>query len=60
MGGYAKLKQGTPQLERRGTSVVALPAFSKRKRELDDNIPEQKYFFTLLKNGQTCSDTQLP
>lgn len=55
-----KPKQGIPQLERGGTPGVAFRVFSKRKRELDDNIPEQNYFFPLLKNAQTCSDTQIP
>lgn len=40
---YAKLKQDTPQLERGGTSVVAFLVFLKRKRELDDNIPDQNF-----------------
>lgn len=39
---------------------MAFPVFSKRKRELDDNIPEHKCFFTLLKTALTCSDRQLP
>lgn len=33
---------------------------SQRKRELDDNIPEQIDLFIPFKYAQTCSDTQLP
>lgn len=56
----AKPKQGIPQLERGGTPVVAFPVFSKRKRELDDNISEQNFFLHFSKNVRTCSGTQLP
>lgn len=61
---------GTPDLPNQSRAFLsmeeeihqqwAFPVFSRRKKELDDNVPEQIFFFSpLFEIAQTCSDTQL-